>query len=177
MAMRRSLAAVVLLAAGVAGSSGCSLAFYRGPAGVEGALERQLDCDLDRQFGLKLGLVTAPLVSGIVRSAADAEDDAFVRELHLRKVGVAVFAVERPASRRRRLDPGELGLSGWDTLLRVKEDGEQVLVMSRPARNGGIKDVVLLSYDGDEVVVVRLKGDLDRLIRAAAEAASRDGDS
>ena len=174
--MNHRILASSLLAAALAGS-GCGLAFYRGPAGMEGAIERQLDCELNRDFGLKLGFMTAPLASGIVRAATDEEDEAFLKALHLRKVAVAVFHVENQGEEVRRLDPRKLGLSGWDTLARVKEGGEQVLVMSRPHRDGGIKEVMVVSYDGGEVVLVRLKGDLDALIRAASEAAARDRNS
>lgn len=165
------------LAATLFVATGCGTVFYRGPHGVEGAIERQLGCDLERRFGLKLGFATARLASGVVRAAADEEDDAFLKDLHLRQVGVAVFGVENRRGTEAPLDARKLGLPDWDTLLRVKDDGEQVLVLSRPARAGGIKEAVLISYDGDEVVLVRLKGDLDRLIQAAAAAAARDGDS
>jgi hypothetical protein len=157
--------------------SGCGLAFYRGPAGMEGALERQLDCELNRDFGLKLGFIMAPLASSIVRKTADTDDEAFLQGLHLRKVGVAVFHVENQGSDVRRLDPAKLGLSGWNTLARVKQDGEQLLVMSKPEKSGGIRNVVLVTYNGGEVTIVRIKGDLDRLVQAAAEAAAREGKS
>lgn len=157
--------------------SGCGLAFYRGPAGMEGALERQLDCDLNRDFGLKLGFILAPLASSIVRKTADTGDEEFLKGLHIRKVGVAVFHVENQGNDVRRLDPGKLGLSGWDTLARVKQDGEQLLVMSKPEKSGSIRNVVLVTYNGDEVTIVRIKGDLDKLVQAAAEAAAREGKS
>jgi hypothetical protein len=157
--------------------SGCGLVFYRGPQGVEGAIERQLGCKLDRQFGLKLGFATAPLASSIVRAMADEEDEGFLRELHLRQVGVAVFQVEKRRGREGALDARKLGLGDWDTLVRVREDGDQMLLLSKPSRKGGIKEAVVVSYDGDEVVLVRLKGDLDRLIEAAARAAESDRDS
>jgi len=173
--MRNLVVGAVL--AGILAGSGCGLAFYRGPSGMEGALEKQLDCELNRDFGLKLGFLMAPLASSIVRKTADTEDEAFLRELHLRKVGVAVFHVENQGSEVRRLDPAKLGLSGWNTLARVKQDGEQLLVMSKPEKAGGIRNVVLVSYDGDEVVLVRIKGDLDKLVQAAAEAAAREGKS
>ncbi len=153
-------------------SAGCGL-FHRGPSGMEGALERQLDCDLNRQFGLELGSVTAPIASGILRAAADDEHGSLVEQLHLRHVGVAVFEVREPGDKPARLDPRKLGLEGWETVLRVKDDGDQVLLMSRPER-GGIREAVLVSYDGEEVVVVRVKGQLDGLIQAAAAAARDD---
>src|SRR5687767_3119562 len=59
--------AAAALASIVLAGSGCGLAFYRGPVGMEDALERQLDCELNRDFGLKLGIFTAPLASSIVR--------------------------------------------------------------------------------------------------------------
>jgi hypothetical protein len=91
--MKKRIGGVALMGIVLAGT-GCGLAFYRGPAGMEGALERQLDCELNRDFGLKLGFLMAPLASSIVRKAADEEDEAFLQGLHLRKVGVAVFHVE-----------------------------------------------------------------------------------
>jgi hypothetical protein len=174
--MMKALVGTFLMGAVLAGS-GCGLAFYRGPAGMEGALERQLDCELNRDFGLKLGFLMAPLASSIVRKTADTGDEAFLKELHLRKVGVAVFHVENQGADVRRLDPAKLGLSGWNTLARVKQDGEQLLVMSKPEKSGGIRNVVLVTYDGDEVAIVRIKGDLDKLVQAAAEAAAREGKS
>ncbi|HET9298962.1 MAG TPA: DUF4252 domain-containing protein [Candidatus Polarisedimenticolaceae bacterium] len=168
----RAALAVALLA-----FTGCGLAFYRGPAGMEGAIERQLDCELNRDFGLKLGFLMAPLASSIVRKTADTGDEEFLKGLHIRKVGVAVFHVENQGNDVRRLDPGKLGLSGWDTLARVKQDGEQLLVMSKPEKSGSIRNVVLVTYNGDEVTIVRIKGDLDKLVQAAAEAAAREGKS
>lgn len=168
-------AAAVALAAAALGSTGCGMVFYRGPRGMEGAIERQLDCDLNREFGLKLGVATASIASGVVRAAVDEENEEFLKELHLHHVGVAVFAVERRAAGPGRLDPRKLGLVGWDTVARIKDDGEQVLVLSRPGRRGGIKQAVIVTYDGEEVVLVRLKGDLDGLIRAAVEASEKDG--
>lgn len=171
--MKKAIVGAALTGALLAGS-GCGLA-YRGPTGMEGAIEKQLDCELNRDFGLKLGFLMAPLASSIVRAAADTEDEAFLQGLHLRKVGVAVFKVEHQGADVRRLDPAKLGLAGWSTLARVKQDGEQLLVMSKPEKAGGIRNVVLVSYDGDEVAIVRIKGDLDKLVQAAAEAAAREG--
>jgi hypothetical protein len=166
---KKPLLAASLLAAALA-SSGCGMAFYRGPRGVERAIERQLQCDLHRQFGLKLGLAAAPIASSLVRAVADEEDESFMDRLHLRHVGVAVFEVQNAAGGAGTLDPAELGLSGWNTLMRTKDGGDQVLLMSRPSRRGGIREAVLVSYDREEVVLVRVKGDLDALIAAAAKS-------
>ena len=161
--MRNRTVPALLLTAALA-CTGCGLAFYRGPTGMEGALEQQLDCDLNRDFGLKLGFFTAPLASGIVRKAADQDDEQFLKGLHLRKVGVAVFHVENQGEKVRRLDPAKLGLSGWDTLARVKKDGEQVLVMSKPGKNGGIRNVVVVStiHTTTPIAVARSSGPSDR---------------
>lgn len=167
-------AAVFALLFAAATAPGCGAVFYRGPRGVEGAIERQLDCKLNRQFGLKLGVATSSIASGVLRAAADDEDGELVGDLRLRGVGVAVFEVERQGGHPRRLDPGKLGLAGWDTVLRVKDDGDQVLVMSRPGRRSGVEEAVLVAYDGEEVVVVRVQGELDGLIRGVAEAARSD---
>jgi hypothetical protein len=143
--------------------------FYRGPQGVEDALERQMGVELDREFGIKLGFLSTKVASGIAH-AVDDEDE--LGELHLSSVGVATFTVEGTPERAPVLDPDRLGLRGFETVLRAKDGGDDVLLAVR-SKKGSVREAVLVVCDGEEVVISRFKGDLDALVRSAAAKQTR----
>ncbi|HEX6850204.1 MAG TPA: DUF4252 domain-containing protein [Candidatus Polarisedimenticolaceae bacterium] len=143
--------------------------FYRGPQGVEDALEAQMGVELDREFGIRLGFVSTKIASGIARAV---DDEDALGELHLSSVGVATFTMEGTPENPPVLDPKRLGLRGFETVLRAKDDGDDVLLAVR-SRKGSVREAVLVVCDGEEVVITRFKGDLDALVRAAAAKQSR----
>ena len=146
-----------------------SCVLYRGPHGIEDALEDQMGVELDREFGLKLGFVGTKMASGLVK-AVDDEDE--LADLHLSSVGVATFTVEGTPERAPVLDPKRLGLRGFETVLRAKDGGDDVLLAVK-SKKGKVKEAVLVVCDGEEVVLSRFKGDLDALVRAAAAKQAR----
>ncbi len=165
----RALLAAALGAALVAGGASCVT--YRGPRGVEEAIEREIGADLDREFGLKLGWTSTRVVAALVRDGA--EDDPL--DLGgLTGLGVAVFGVPEGARPPRRIDGRRLGLRGWETVLDVRDEGEQVLLLAR-GRGGEIRDALVVAYDGEEVVLARLRGRLDRIVDRMLEGAEADG--
>ena len=163
-ALRGALAVALLAAA-----SGCVA--YRGPRGVEAALEAQMGVELHREFGLKLGWASTKFTGALV--AHDGDDDALAIK-DLTGLGVAVFSVPRGAGRRTRLDPDRLHLGGFATVVTVRDRDGQVLLLAK-SRRGTIREIVFLACDDDEVVVARLRGDLDRLVERVMQAADDDG--
>jgi len=157
-----ALAAGLMLAA-----SGCMA--YRGPIGVEDALERSLGADLHREVGIKLGPISTQLVASFSSDGGDFE----LRDVT--SIGVAVYEIAPgPHENRKPLKPSELGGSGWTTMLDARDHGDQVILLAKP-KHGTIREMLLLAVDDDEVVVARLTGRLDRLIAHAMEATRRDG--
>ncbi len=158
-----------LAAALVAASAGCVT--YRGPRGIESAIEDQIGANLEREFGLKLGWATTKLTGSIV--AHDGDGDALAFQ-DVTGLGVAVFKVPEGATRRAALDPGRLGLSGFETVLDARDRDGQVLVLAR-MRHDTVHEIVLVSCEDDEVVIARLRGDLDGLLQRVTRAADEDG--
>lgn len=147
--------------------SGCVL--YRGPRGVEDALERQLGVELEREYGVKLGWTSTK----IVMAFANSDDDMDGLDLDIDGIGVATYIVP-PGAKRPRLDPARLGLSGWDTAIRARDEDGDVLLMTR-ARRGKIREIVFVAYDDEEVVLGRLKGDLGDLVEKMVRDTKKDG--
>jgi hypothetical protein len=155
------------LVALVALTTGCMT--YRGPYGVEDVLERKMGVELHREFGIKLG----PLSTKFAASFVGHDDDLDLRDVT--RVGVAVFEVAaRNGAAPQRIEPRDLGGSGWTTALDARDGDEQVLLLVK-SRGGSIHDMMLLTVDSDEVVVARLTGHLDEMLAKAMNGAKHEG--
>ena len=144
---------------------------YRGPRGVEDSLERSLGVELKRDVGIKLGPISTRIVASL--SGDDGHADFDLHEIS--SVGVVIFERGRSnGSTPRRIEPKDLGVTGYTTMLSSSDGDEQVLILVRP-RKGSIRDMVLLAVEADEVVVVRLTGHLDTLIAKAMDEAKSGG--
>ena len=165
--LRATLTAAAL-AGTVLSGSGCMT--YRGPHGVAATIEQRAGVELHREFGFKLGLLSTRITASLLHHWADDQD---YRDLS--GIGVAVFEVKRKdGATSQPVTAKDLGVDGWKTMFATQSDGEQLLVLVKP-NDGEIRDMMFLSMDGDEVVVARLKGHLDRLIKKTLAAADRDG--
>ena len=150
-------------------ATGCMT--YHGPRGVEEAIERKAQVELHRELGVKLGPISTKFAWSIVGHSDDDQD--FLRDVS--GIGVTVFEVTRhTGAPTGRLTPKDLGVEGWHPLIESLSEGEQVLLLAKPG-NCEIREMMLVSIESDEVVVVRLKGHLDRLIARTLAAADRDG--
>ena len=159
--MTRKLVLVVGL---VAMTSGCWT--YRGPKGTEAALHDTFG-DLHREVGMKLGPISMKLVGSLSG-----------QDFHLEGVttlGFAVYeregGVGKPA---RPLQASRFAGPEWSTMLDSHDGGDQVLVLAK-ARNGSIREMMLVAVDDVAIVVARLTGHLDKLIAKTMEAAKNDG--
>jgi len=167
----RGLGLVTKIAAALAlvlTAAGCMT--YRGPVGVEATIERKAQVKLRREMGIKLGPISTKIAGSILH---DSADDMDFRDLT--GVGVAVFEVtKRTGAPARPLDAKDLGVEGWQPMIETYSDDEQLLVFAKTG-HGEIREMMLVSIESDEVVVVRLKGHLDRLIEKTLAAADHDG--
>ena len=120
---------------------------------------RQTGVVLEPEFGVKLGRIS----TAFGKMFAHGPDVPKLQGVN--KVEVRVYAVaDGFAHDRARL--AALDFPGWSQLVRVREDGEEVLVMVKPELDGTIPAMLVLVNDGDELVVVRLKGKLHKFMRA-----------
>lgn len=124
----------------------------------------------EREVVLNFGpvsLFTARLLTGLMPSEAQ-EVRPYLRSVRRVKVGVyrtealpPLGTVELPRLRRLRE-------RGWETLAAVREEDEAVWVLYRE-RRGSVRDFYVLALGADELVIVRLKGRLDRLLKHALQ--------
>jgi hypothetical protein len=144
---------------------------YRGPRGVEDSLERSLSVELKRDVGIKLGPISTRFVASLSSDDGHADFD-----FHgLTSVGVVVYERgHRNGRPPHRIEPKDLGLTGYTTMLSSSDGDDQVLILAK-RRGGSIHDMVLLTVDADEVVVARLTGHLDALIAKAMDKAKSGG--
>jgi hypothetical protein len=158
----KALALVLLL-----GATSCMT--YRGPRGVEDVIEERLGCDLDRTFGLSLG----PISTKIAASFVDESEGTIFHGLT--GVGVAVFQVDAArAHAMPALTAQDIAGAGWEAVLTSRTDDDQVIVLVK-SRRGKLHEMMLVAIDGDEVVLARLRGKLDEIVREVVAAAESEG--
>ncbi|HEX4824808.1 MAG TPA: DUF4252 domain-containing protein [Candidatus Polarisedimenticolaceae bacterium] len=160
MSKRLACAVAILVAA-----SGCWT--YRGPKGVEAALHDSFGSDLHREVGMKLGPISLKLVGSF------AGDDI---DLHgVTTLGFAVYEREGSGTKPfRPLDTSRFAGPEWSRMVDAHDGDDQVVVLAK-TRNGSIHEMMMVSVDNDEIVVARLTGHLDALIKKTMDAAKNDG--
>jgi len=164
--------AALLRAAGAAALvltvSGCF--GWHAPRSIETTIERQAGVELRRDLGFELGPVSTRLAASFVD---DGDADVDLRDLS--RIRIATFEVTgRRDGPGRRVSPKDLGLEGWQSIVEVRKDGEQLLVLAKP-QNGELREMMFLSIESDEVVYARIAGHLDRLVGKTLAAVDRDG--
>ena len=163
-----SAARVAAASALAISAAGCMT--YRGPRGVEAAIERKGEVELHRETGFKLGPISTKITASILHH--NGEDQDF-RDLS--EIGIVVFEVTRHTGAvAQPITAKDLGLEGWRPMIESLSEGEQLLVLAK-TRDGEIREMMFVSIESDEVVVARLKGHLDRLIEKTLSAADHDG--
>ncbi|MDH3284726.1 MAG: DUF4252 domain-containing protein [Acidobacteriota bacterium] len=160
-------AAVPTLLALVALSAGCI--GISGPADLELAVARGSGARLDRVVGLDVG----GFLAGAALSVASTEAGLDLDEGRIDRVEVGVYEL----SARDGLVEGTslfdgLTIPGWTACVKVRDRREEVRVFLQP-KGETLSGVAVLVRDGDEVVIVRVKGDLapiaEQAIRFALE--------
>lgn len=146
---------------------------FRGPADVRRGVERRTASDLDRQFAITVG----PASMAFVRWAARVADEPDAIALRgIRKVQVGVYQRDRSdgaVALDRHLEP--IDFPRYDPLVQVREDHERVLVLAE-TRAERIRRMLVVVDDLDEVVIVRMSGDLQRVLEEAIRVGLHEAD-
>jgi hypothetical protein len=131
-------------------------------------VETATGAEYDREFGLTLGRMGLTITRwGLKASNSDDADDLNSLSLKgVRKVQIGVYEVKNGTwdPGQERFDPSMFG--DWEPLLQVREDGEEIHVMLK-LKDERVRDMLVLVSDKQELVIVRMKGKLDRLIEDA----------
>lgn len=170
--MKRHLPLVLALLVLAPVLSGCI--YSREIAHIRQDVEKILDARFEREFVMTVGPRMFRSVSWIAGRVPDvyaqmASD--YVREID--KVKVGIYRVEdRPTTTELRMEKvRRFQRSGWEVLARVEDRGENVWVLYRE-KYGNVRDMLVLVLSHDELVIAKIEGHLNELVRLAAADAS-----
>jgi hypothetical protein len=176
MVVRASVPFALVLSIAVASGTSCVL---RGPAGVRREIAAATGAEYEREFGLTLGRTSLALARWGLRTAEkhDPEGSPDIHLAGVRKVQIGVYEVEPGTWRddHEPFDPAALG--SWEPIVRVQSAGEDVHVLLR-TREGRVREMLVVVSEADELVIIRMKGRLERMLHEALryglEEAGRD---
>ena len=160
MSLSKRVVGVVLLLAACGLSVVCVR--FRGPADIKRDVERRTGSDLDREFGISVHPATMVFVRWGLRHAADGEEDPLEG---VKKVQVGVYVRDRGGVRLdRHLEPADF--PDLLPMVEVSDADERVLVMAEFREERVRRMIVAVDDldDLDEVVIVRVKGDLAAVV-------------
>lgn len=127
----------------------------------------------EREEHVRLGRIKLGLVKGILRMVDDDDKEdagAILREVD--RLEVATYRVRHlpDTTGLREKAPGferQLARSGWSLTVKAQEDNNPTWLFTRSDGQGGLKNLLVVDLDDEELTVVRMDGRLDR---AFAEA-------
>jgi hypothetical protein len=144
---------------------------FRGPADIKRDVERRTESDLDREFGISIYPASMVFVRWAMRNSDD--DEGFSLR-GVKKVQVGVYVRDDGGVRLdRHLEPTDF--PGLIPMVEVDDAGERVLVMAE-MRDERIRRMIVVVDDLDEVVIVRIKGNLDDTVEDTIRMALDQGD-
>lgn len=161
-------AVAILLAA--AAAAGCATAATS--SRVEATLESALPgCRFERDSAMVLGRTSLALLRSLANVADDELDEDAREILHgIHRIEIVSYRAARgcviagappPVSR-------QLTAEGWRAVIAAAEDeGELAWVFTREGPDGGTSGMLVIALDQETLEVVRLDGDIERVLIAA----------
>lgn len=153
--------------------AGCVIPF-NGPGDIKRDVQRISGNDLDSRFSMTVGRSAIAFARWVTRE----DDDTELLE-GLRKVEIGIYEVDDPLeSERSPLSPALW--PEWTPMVEIHAPSEgpddgpaEVLVLLQPGK-GEMERILLIVEQDTEVVIVRVTGDLDRMIEAVLTMALED---
>jgi hypothetical protein len=146
-------------------------------SGVKQDIARQLpDTGFRKHVTLSFGPLTMALaraVTGFIPDAAEAR--TYLQDVS--RVQVAVYEIEGTRDARAIQTPSrlqELVDDGWEMAVRVREDDQAVWLLYR-LDGDSVREMFVVVMDRDELVLVKVKGRLERLLAEAIRHARDEG--
>jgi Domain of unknown function (DUF4252) len=177
--MKRSSSTLraVAVACGLAALSSPGCFWSPELAGVRNDLEHQLpgasfDKNIELSFGPVL-LTFARVVTSVIPGAREARP--YLRGVSRVQVGVYESHVDSLSDLHMPKRLQSLVENGWETAVRVRDDDEAVWLLYRPDGES-VKEIFVVVLNNDELVLVKARGHLEKLVAAALkEAHGRHG--
>lgn len=151
-------------------STGC---WFHGPGDIRREVSRSTGTEYSTEIGLTLGR-TSMAVARFGLNFADEADEIPLKGI--RKVQVGIYhPVDDFGTGEGTGRVTAEAFRDWEPVVRMHDGGETVLVMVRE-RNARIRGMLVIVDDRDELVVVRMKGRLDRILREAMKMGFEQAD-
>ncbi len=153
-------------------SSGCVTA--RTASHVTSVLENEIpELSLDREFGLTLGRISLSMVRTVLRMTDDEDSEEALMFLKgVRRAEVGVYRVTAPYSTDSVPQLASIGRrftrDGWSNIVRTRDDGDHTWIYSKTDPEGDLRGLLVVDLADDELVVVRLDGNLQEALENAA---------
>lgn len=160
-----SLLALAGLAAGCAGGAPSVDA-------VRWEIQRRVpEARFEPEEHVRLGRISMGLIHGLVRMAADDDEEGLRMINDVHRVEVATYkVVSLPDLDRFESQTGferDLTRAGWSLAVRTREADERTWMFLHTDSDGGLRNLFVVTLDGKELTLVRLDGRLDRAFAAA----------
>lgn len=166
-ARRVALFASVLIS--VAAAAGCATTRTSSQV-ADSFVASSPGCALERESRLVLGGATMALVRGLAGLAAGEVDEQAHDILRgLRRIEVVTYRVAPACEFSATLAlPSRLTEQGWRAVVFTAEaPGQSSWVLTREGRGGATSGMLVVDLDRHELEVVRLDGDIDRVLVVA----------
>lgn len=156
--MSSNLRMALLVLFAILAGAGCVT--LHGPEEIRRDLSRDVGVKLDREFTITVNRGGMWLARKGMKWSG--EDDISLKGV--RHVDVGIYQVD--GLRKGFEAPNAVHpdfFRGWDSLVRVQEQGENVLVLTRE-RKEQVKGLLVVVTDPEEWVIVRVKGNLNQIL-------------
>jgi hypothetical protein len=140
---------------------------------VRWELQRRFpEARFDPDEHVHLGRLSMGLVHGFLHLAGREDHDEGIEMIdQVRSVDFASYKVHAlPDLDRLAGDTRferQLGDNGWSLMVRTREKGERTWVYVRSDPAGSLRNLFVVSLEGDELTLVRVDGRLDRMFAMA----------
>lgn len=147
---------VAMIGAGAMALSGCFA--LHGPIDVKNNIARTNDVTIKQEFGLSARGSTLRLARGI---ATQFTDEKIPRMAGIRRVQFGEYKIVGGDENPNMLLQ-DLEINGWEPVVRIIEPGaaEETRVFAREW-NGKLRGILFVQRSGDELMLARVKGNLD----------------
>ena len=132
---------------------------FHGPENLRRDLSRASGVELEQESGVTLTRTAVMLVRWVT-----SEEEIPLRGV--RRVEVGTYQVRGLGS--RPIDPPQL--PGWQNIVRVREDDEQIFVLVREEEDA-IRGMLIIVAEEDEWVLVRIRGKLHKTFESVMQLA------
>ncbi len=161
------LAALLLAASTLAGCRDAPSA-----ANIQWQIEHHLPgIRLERESHVRIPRAGMMLARKIVRWAGEEDEEDLRMLSHVKRVNVATYRVLESPGAETLEGPlrfeDRLADSGWELMVRQREDDEHTWLFYRPGEAGAITHLYVVTLDDYELVVVDLAGRIDRIVAEA----------